>query len=163
MRLDRFQLEFFYQSFELEGIQLLFPALGDIVVHEIDGVPDKIVNKKGESAAENKEYFIIEIRLFAFVQQVVFYQQLHIKIRADDTKYGGDQDELDQLPFQLFLQQVELDDDQPHQVGQYNTQCYEDPDPAHHLRNVRFGVQLVEGIGKKDTDQGETTPADPLE
>ena len=45
MCLDRFQFQFLYQRFQLKGIQLLFPALGHIMVHKINKAPYKEKNK----------------------------------------------------------------------------------------------------------------------
>jgi len=47
-------------------------------------------------------------------------------------------------------------------VGDSDTQHHKDADPAYDQVEILPCFQLVKRIGKKDTDQGKTTPANSL-
>lgn len=86
-----------------------------------------------------------------------------MKIGPDHGEHESDHQEDQQLPFQLALQHIERNDHHPHQVRKNEPKAHEIPDPPDYLYNFAAGIELVEGIGKEDADQGKTAPAYCLE
>ncbi len=159
MCLDGFQFQFLHHRLQPQGIQLLFPALGHIMVNEIDQVPDKEVHKKIEDPAGDQQYFITQKFMLPFIQQVEMLQHLHVNQRTDNGKQEGDQQEVQKLQFQFFLKQVHIQDQRTHQVAQYDTQNDEYPQPAKYLGQLIPGIELIKGVGKENADQGKPAPA----
>ena len=131
MRLDGLQFQFLHQRFKPQRIQLLLPALRNVVIHEIDGVPDEVVNKEREGVAEDEPSKIVAGDQFFFIfrKESELLSQQQVSKGTEAGKDQCQQDELHDLFFQLFLEDVHLDDQHPHHVSKKNTQKDENSYP----------------------------------
>src|SRR4051812_37299683 len=104
MGLDRFQFEFLYQRFQLQRIELLLLAFIDVVVHEINRVPDEIVNKYIEGIDRDQQGHFARLKKFHLVlrQKSKPPVQHHNKRSTNQGKNEGDY----RKPQDLFLQPV---------------------------------------------------------
>lgn len=130
MRLDRFQLQLFHQRFQFQRIQLLFTTLVDIVINKIDQVPDEKIHHEVHGGIDDQQKPIVEVGFFLTVQQFVFRQQCQIQISAHHTEQQREDEKNIELGFQLALKQVDLENKNPHQVGEDDSQHEKDADTA---------------------------------
>src|SRR5690606_859857 len=86
MSLDRFQLQLFYQRFQLKRIQLLFSALGNVVVNEIKQVPDKEIDEKVKSSIDDQEELVSFKFLLAAVHEVELRKKRQVYIRSHEAE-----------------------------------------------------------------------------
>lgn len=163
MCLDGFEFKFFYHGLQPECIQLLFPALGYIVINKVNQVPDKKVHEKIKDTAGNQQYFIAQKLMFTFVEQVIILEYLHEDQGSDNGENQGNQQEVEKLLFEFFLQEIHTQDHRPHDMAEHQSQNDINPQPAEYLEKLFPGVELVKGIGKKDADQCKTAPTNCLE
>jgi hypothetical protein len=134
------------------------------VVDEVDQVPDKKEYKAGKCITQYKQKrILVEIRLFIFLKPVKFSQQPDIERGNENGKTESDDQELNDLFIECFLQSIQLYDGKPHQVGEKHTQENKDDQPSGKLFGVFGGIQRIEGIREKSIDQHKTAPTSYLE
>ena len=126
---------------------------------EVDKIPDKKINKEIKGTAQHKQDFVIQKFFFSFIQPIKVNEQPHLKVCTDKAKDGGDKNELKQLPFQFFLQQVKIYNNQPHKVSENNTKCNKNAYATHYQHKIISGIKLVEWIGKENTDKCKPAPS----
>ena len=138
---------------------LLLPALSDIVIHEIDEVPDKEVYKEVKGPAHyQQEEVLAQVFALAAVEPAKAGQKLHIEKRSKQRKAKGDDQELQDLLVEGLLQGVEPDDHVAHQVGGQQAQHHENAQASKEHLYILVVIELIERISKKSVDESKASP-----
>jgi hypothetical protein len=130
------------------------------MVHEVDRVPDKIINKEGKRIAQDQEGDISLLEEdFLILKQIKFSAKHHVAKGADQGKEHGQEHKLEDLLFQLFLEEVHPDDHYAHEVGQHKSQEDKYADPFKEYTLILGAGDLIQRPVEKQVYQDERAPS----
>jgi hypothetical protein len=137
----------------------LLSAFGNIMVNEINKIPNDNINKKIERSAQDKQEGFINELFFSFIQQAKTVAGFHIKSSGNNRKKNRDEKKLQYLFFNCFLQCIQPDDHESHKVSEDDTQHHENTktgkdDPAGFCITHFF-----KRVSKKNIDKGKQSPS----